>query len=60
VPKSQVVLPERVRNAEYKRHPVSAELYVPEIYQPVGLLVSSTWAPSPGSSAHPTHAEPAQ
>ena len=32
VPKEQVVLPERVRHADYIRHPVPKELYVPERY----------------------------
>jgi polyphosphate kinase len=32
VPKEPVVLPERVRNAEYKRHPVPPEMYVPDVY----------------------------
>jgi polyphosphate kinase 2 len=32
VTKSAVVLPERVRHADYLRHPVPAELYVPELY----------------------------
>ena len=32
VPKAPVVLPERVRHAEYKRHPVPPEMYVPETY----------------------------
>ena len=32
VPKSPVVLPERVRHADYERHPVPPELYVPDRY----------------------------
>ncbi|CAH0338718.1 polyphosphate kinase 2 [Rhizobium sp. CECT 9324] len=32
VPKEQVVLPDRVRNSDYLRHPVPQEMYVPEIY----------------------------
>jgi polyphosphate kinase 2 len=32
VPKAPVTLPERVRNADYLRHPVPAELYVPARY----------------------------
>jgi polyphosphate kinase 2 len=31
-PKPPVVLPERVRHAEYRRQPVPPEMYVPEIY----------------------------
>jgi polyphosphate kinase 2 len=31
-PKSGVVLPERVRNGEYRRHPVPPEMYVPDVY----------------------------
>jgi polyphosphate kinase 2 len=31
-PKAPVVLPERVRHAEYQRHPVPPEMYVPELY----------------------------
>jgi hypothetical protein len=29
VPKQSVVLPDRVRNADYIRHPVPPEMYVP-------------------------------
>jgi polyphosphate kinase 2 len=32
VAKTQVVLPERVRHAEYQRHPVPPEMYVADIY----------------------------
>ena len=32
VPHPPVVLPDRVRNPEYLRHPVPASMYVPEIY----------------------------
>ena len=32
VPKRLVVLPERVRHADYERHPVPPELYVPDRY----------------------------
>ena len=32
VPKDAVVLPERVRNADYIRHPVPDDMYVPEAY----------------------------
>jgi polyphosphate kinase 2 len=32
VPREPVVLPERVRNPDYLRHPVAPELYVPEKY----------------------------
>jgi len=32
VPKPAVVLPERVRHADYTRHPVPAEMYVPARY----------------------------
>ncbi|MCK6424631.1 MAG: polyphosphate kinase 2 [Burkholderiaceae bacterium] len=32
VPREPVVLPERVRHAEYIRQPVPAEMYVPEVY----------------------------
>jgi polyphosphate kinase 2 (PPK2 family) len=32
VPKEPVELPARVRNADYIRHPVPAEMYVPDIY----------------------------
>lgn len=32
VPKEPIVLPERVRNQDYLRHPVPAEMYVPEVY----------------------------
>jgi polyphosphate kinase 2 (PPK2 family) len=32
VTKPGVVLPERVRNAEYQRRPVPPEMYVPELY----------------------------
>jgi hypothetical protein len=32
VPKPEVALPQRVRHADYVRHPVPAELHVPEIY----------------------------
>jgi polyphosphate kinase 2 len=32
VPKPEIVLPERVRNADYHRTPVPPEMYVPEIY----------------------------
>jgi polyphosphate kinase 2 (PPK2 family) len=32
VPKSSVVLPDRVRHSDYIRHPVPAELYVPDVY----------------------------
>jgi polyphosphate kinase 2 len=32
VPKAEITLPERVHHADYRRHPVPAELYVPERY----------------------------
>jgi hypothetical protein len=32
VPKQIVTLPERVRHADYVRHPVPDELYVPDRY----------------------------
>lgn len=32
VPKAEIELPPRVRNADYVRHPVPPELYVPEVY----------------------------
>jgi polyphosphate kinase 2 (PPK2 family) len=32
VPKETVVLPQRVRHADYVRHPVPDDLYVPEAY----------------------------
>ncbi|RWX75097.1 polyphosphate kinase 2 [Neorhizobium lilium] len=32
VPKEPIVLPERVRHADYIRHPVPPEMYVPEVY----------------------------
>ncbi|MBB3383418.1 MULTISPECIES: polyphosphate kinase 2 [unclassified Rhizobium] len=32
VPKPEIVLPERMRNADYHRTPVPPEMYVPEIY----------------------------
>ena len=32
VPKSEVTLPDRVRHADYVRHPVPPELYVPQVY----------------------------
>ncbi len=32
IPHPPVELPERVRHADYERHPVPAEMYVPEIY----------------------------
>ncbi len=32
VPKAPVALPERVRHADYSRHPVPREMYVPEIF----------------------------
>jgi polyphosphate kinase len=32
VPHPPVALPERVRNADYLRHPVPADMYVPEVY----------------------------
>ena len=32
VPKTDVALPERVHHADYVRHPVSPDLYVPEKY----------------------------
>jgi hypothetical protein len=32
VPKQDVQLPDRVRHADYVRHPVSPELFVPEVY----------------------------
>jgi polyphosphate kinase 2 len=32
VPKEHIVLPERVRNADYIRHPVPPDMYVPEKY----------------------------
>jgi polyphosphate kinase 2 len=32
VEKQPVVLPERVRHAEYQRHPVPPDMYVPEVY----------------------------
>jgi hypothetical protein len=32
VPKSPVILPERVRHPDYERHPVPPEMYVPERY----------------------------
>ena len=32
VHRPQVVMPERVRNPDYERHPVPAEMYVPEIW----------------------------
>ncbi|NGO65279.1 polyphosphate kinase 2 [Rhizobium daejeonense] len=32
VPKEHIVLPERVRNADYIRHPVPPEMYVPDVY----------------------------
>lgn len=32
VPKEMIELPDRVRNADYTRHPVPPEMYVPEIY----------------------------
>ena len=31
-PHTEIVLPERERNARYQRHPVPPELIVPEIY----------------------------
>ncbi len=32
VPKPEIVLPERVRNPDYLRHPVPPDMYVPEAY----------------------------
>jgi hypothetical protein len=32
VERSSIALPERERHADYTRHPVPPELYVPEIY----------------------------
>ena len=32
VPKPEIELPDRVRHADYIRRPVSAEMYVPEMY----------------------------
>ena len=32
VPRPEIVLPERVRHADYERHPVPPEMYVPEAY----------------------------
>ena len=32
VPKPEIILPERMRNADYHRTPVPLEMYVPEIY----------------------------
>jgi len=32
VPKHEITLPARLHNADYVRHPVPPELYVPEIY----------------------------
>lgn len=32
VPKQDVKLPDRVRHADYVRHAVKPELYVPEVY----------------------------
>ena len=32
VPKAEITLPERIHHADYQRHPVPPELYVPEIY----------------------------
>ena len=32
VPKSSVILPERVRHPDYERHPVPPDMYVPERY----------------------------
>ncbi|MBO9653539.1 polyphosphate kinase 2 [Agrobacterium sp. SOY23] len=32
VPKPDIVLPNRVRNSDYTRHPVPPEMYVPEVY----------------------------
>lgn len=32
VPKEEVVLPERIRNPDYYRHPVPPEMYVPDVY----------------------------
>jgi polyphosphate kinase 2 len=32
VPKAPVILPDRVRHADYERHPVPEEMYVPERY----------------------------
>jgi polyphosphate kinase len=32
VPKPDIELPERIHHADYQRHPVSPELYVPQVY----------------------------
>eukprot|EP01037_Dinobryon_pediforme_P008143 gene8143-8227_t len=32
VPVKDVILPERARHADYQRHPVPSEMYVPEVY----------------------------
>jgi hypothetical protein len=32
VPRAEVILPDRVRNADYIRHPIPPELYVPSKY----------------------------
>ena len=32
VPRPEVILPERIRHDDYIRHPVPAEMYIPEIY----------------------------
>jgi len=32
VPHAPIVLPERVRRDDYERHPVPADMFVPEVY----------------------------
>ncbi len=46
IERPEVVLPERVRHADYSRHQVPAEIIVPEVYQPRGKTREHSYAPA--------------